>query len=171
MDTIWDATNNGTVPVVTDLSSCTHTLQHMRPALSEANKSRFDKIRIIDSIDFLHDTVIPVCKIQKRMDKIVLHPVCSLESMGIEDKFRRMAEYFAREVVIPEHSGCCGMAGDRGFIYPELTHAATLPEAEEVKCDTYQGYYSSAKTCEMAMSEAVGKDYESILYLADACIL
>jgi D-lactate dehydrogenase len=28
-------------------------------------------------------------------------------------------------------------------------------------------YYSSAKTCEMAMSEAVKKNYESILYLVD----
>jgi D-lactate dehydrogenase len=62
------------------------------------------------------------------------------------------------------------MAGDRGFLYPEFTASATAPEAMEVKKGTYEGYYSSGKTCEIAMSEAVGKNYESVLYLADECI-
>jgi len=59
------------------------------------------------------------------------------------------------------------MAGDRGFLFPELTKSATNAEASEVQCKTYNGYYSSSKPCEMAMSEAVGKNYESILYLVD----
>jgi D-lactate dehydrogenase len=29
----------------------------------------------------------------------------------------------------------------------------------------YDGYYSSGKTCEMAMSEATGVNYQSLLYL------
>jgi D-lactate dehydrogenase len=36
--------------------------------------------------------------------------------------------------------------------------------------NSYEGYYSSGKTCEISMSDAVGKNYESILYLADECI-
>ena len=59
------------------------------------------------------------------------------------------------------------MAGDRGFLVPELTSSATCYEAVEVKSRPYEGYYSSTRTCEMAMSEAVGRDYESILYLVD----
>jgi D-lactate dehydrogenase len=59
------------------------------------------------------------------------------------------------------------MAGDRGFLVPELTASATKPEADEVRARQFDGYYSSTKTCEMAMSEAVGKNYESILYLVD----
>ncbi|MNY38208.1 hypothetical protein D3C86_1728180 [compost metagenome] len=62
------------------------------------------------------------------------------------------------------------MAGDRGFLFPELTAAATAPEAAEVKRKEYDGYYSTAKTCEMAMSDAVSKNYESILYLVDECL-
>jgi D-lactate dehydrogenase len=59
------------------------------------------------------------------------------------------------------------MAGDRGFYFPELTESATKPEADEVKQKDYDGYYSSSTTCEMALSEAVGKEYESILKLLD----
>jgi D-lactate dehydrogenase len=59
------------------------------------------------------------------------------------------------------------MAGDRGFLIPELTASATHLEAAEVQQRDYDGYYSSTKTCEMAISEAVKKNYESILYLVD----
>ncbi|MDX5481560.1 MAG: hypothetical protein LPK07_07735, partial [Hymenobacteraceae bacterium] len=87
-----------------------------------------------------------------------------------EGKFVGIAKQLAQEVTVPMHAGCCGMAGDRGFLVPELTQSATAPEAQEVKQQQYDGYYSSARTCEMAMSEAVGHNYESILYLLDTCI-
>jgi D-lactate dehydrogenase len=68
------------------------------------------------------------------------------------------------------HAGCCGMAGDRGFLFPELTGAATRPEASEINQNPYEGYYSTSRTCEIAMSDAVGKNYHSILYLVDECV-
>jgi D-lactate dehydrogenase len=36
-----------------------------------------------------------------------------------------------------------------------------------VKQVKYDGYYSTSKTCEIALSEAVGVKYESILTLLD----
>jgi D-lactate dehydrogenase len=62
------------------------------------------------------------------------------------------------------------MEGDRGFLFPELTASATHHEAAEVKLRKYEGYYSSTKTCEMAMTEAVNERYESILYLVDEAL-
>jgi D-lactate dehydrogenase len=59
------------------------------------------------------------------------------------------------------------MAGDRGFLFPELTASATKPEALEVQRKKYDGYYSSTKTCEIALSEAVKENYQSILYLVE----
>ena len=90
--------------------------------------------------------------------------------MKTEAKFVRVAKYFAKEVTVPNYAGCCGMAGDRGFLFPELTSSATKPEATEVHGLTYDGYYSTTKTCEMALSEAVGQNYQSLLYLADEVI-
>ena len=77
---------------------------------------------------------------------IVLHPVCSLQKMGTQNKFIKIAQNFATKVTIPAHAGCCGMAGDRGFLIPELTASATKDEATEVKQNQYEGYYSSTKT-------------------------
>ncbi len=62
------------------------------------------------------------------------------------------------------------MAGDRGFLFPELTAAATRPEANEIMNQQCDAYYSSTKTCEMAMSDAIKKNYESVLYLVDEAI-
>ncbi len=167
---LWTWTSGGQLPVVLDVSSCTYTLQQCRPVLSEENKVYFDQLNIIDSIDYLHDLVLPALITVQKKDKIVLHPVCTLKKMGLENKLFQVAERFAHQVDVPLTAGCCGMAGDRGFLFPELTAAATAAEAREVKKEVYEGYYSSAKTCEMAMSDAVGKNYESILYLADECL-
>jgi len=167
---LWEWSGNGKSPIVLDITSCTYTLQECRPSLNDENKKKFDALTIIDSVDYILDYVLPHANILRKKEKIVLHPVCSLQKMGLEGKFVKIANQLAKEVALPLHSGCCGMAGDRGFLFPELTASATLPEANEVKKEHYDGYYSSGKTCEIAMSEAVGKNYESIVYMLDECM-
>ena len=167
---LWTETLEGKWPVVMDVSSCTYTLKNLRGMLEDKNKAKYDKMRFLDSVDFLHDTVMPSAGIKNRSGRIVLHPVCSLEKMKTTAKLEVVARHYATEVVVPKNAGCCGMAGDRGFLFPELTASATRSEAIEVDKQDYQGYYSSTKTCEMAMSAATGAAYESILYLVDECI-
>ncbi|SIO02901.1 FAD-binding and (Fe-S)-binding domain-containing protein [Chitinophaga niabensis] len=166
---LWEWTNHGAYPVVLDVSSCSQTIQHSRGVLTQENRERYDKMMIIDSIDYLHDHVLQSSTTIHKKDNVVLHPVCTLQKMKLTGKLVNIAKHYANNVDVPVTAGCCGMAGDRGFLFPELTAAATAPEANEVKKHHYEGYYSTAKTCEMALSDAVGKNYESILYLADEC--
>lgn len=170
VETLWRASQNGVLPVVTDVSSCAYTMMGIRNAISEENKIRYDALRIMDTVDYLHDIVMPACPKVEKKNSIVLHPVCSLEKMRTQSKFVAVAKYFADQVTVPLNAGCCGMAGDRGFLFPELTASATKHEAMEVRINTYDGYYSSTRTCEMAMSEAVNANYESILYLVDEAV-
>lgn len=167
---LWQWTEGGKYPVVLDITSCTFTLHHCRPVLSDMNRERFDQLIILDSIDFLLDYVLPNASISRKKGEIVLHPVCSIQKMGLEGKLMALAHTLAEKVEVPLSAGCCGMAGDRGFWYPELTQAATAPEANEVRQKQYDGYYSTAKTCEMNMSDAVGHNYESMVYLLDECM-
>jgi D-lactate dehydrogenase len=160
----------GSLPIVIDVSSCAYTLHQLRPALTEDNKQKFDKLVILDSVDFLYEMVLPVAIVKQKKSNIVLHPVCSLEKMKTGNKLITVAKYFANDVTVPKNTGCCGMAGDRGFLFPELTAAATNAEAMEVSTKKYDAYYSTTKTCEMAMTEAVKENYESILYLVDEAI-
>ncbi|HEY0652583.1 MAG TPA: FAD-binding and (Fe-S)-binding domain-containing protein [Chryseosolibacter sp.] len=167
IENLWRSSGEGKLPVVIDVSSCAYTLHQLRPQLSEENKLKFDRLKILDTVEFLHDMVLSRLNAQPVEKNIVLHPVCSLQKMKTEEKFITIAKRLSTQVTVPKHAGCCGMAGDRGFLFPELTTSATAPEANEVKQHTYDGYYSTTKTCEMAMSEAVNENYQSILYLAD----
>jgi D-lactate dehydrogenase len=168
VEKLWRASDEGEIPVVSDTTSCTQTLTSSRDYLTEENRARFDKIRILDIIDFAAETALPRLKISGRKKKIVFHPVCSAHKMGMLPKLRSVGETCAAEAFIPVFAGCCGMAGDRGLFYPQLTAAALGAEVSEVAGEApYDGYYSTSTTCQIALSEAVGERYESILKLLD----
>jgi D-lactate dehydrogenase len=167
IDTLWQWSNQGALPVVLDITSCTHSLQTCRPHLSPENQQRFDKLQIIDSLQFATDILLPRLTITKKKDKAVFHPVCSLYKMNLNKNLVQLAAHTVENPVIPSTAGCCGMAGDRGFYYPGLTASATRAEAAEVNDTQIGDCYSTAKTCEMALADSTGKNYRSVLYLLD----
>jgi D-lactate dehydrogenase len=167
IEKLYMNSQEGKIAIVMDVTSCTQTLKTCRTVLDDENKMRFDKMTFIDVIDFAADMLLPRLTITKPKDKIIFHPVCSVHKMGSFHKLHIIGKACAKIAEVPTFAGCCGMGGDKGFYYPQLTLAATRMEANEVKQKEYDGYYSSSKTCEMALSEAVGKNYESILKLLD----
>jgi D-lactate dehydrogenase len=164
---LWEWTRQGSIPVVIDISSCSHSLHTCRSYLTDSNKARFDGMKIMDSLEFAVDVLLPRLSVRRVPGKAVFHPVCSLHKMGIYKKLEELGVLTAEEAVIPFAAGCCGMAGDRGFYYPGLTAAACAAEGAEAAASAATGYYSTGKTCEMALSEATGVSYRSILYLID----
>jgi D-lactate dehydrogenase len=169
IDLLWQRTKQGKLPILMDVTSCTYSLQHAEPYLSEENKQRYQQMQFVDSIDFAADYLLPKLKAKNQKSKIVFHPVCTTHKMNNMHKLKKIGEHCSHEAVVPFNSGCCGMAGDRGFYYPSLTSAATKNEATEVNSSNYDGYYSSGKTCEMSLYDATGKNYQSIFYLLDEC--
>jgi D-lactate dehydrogenase len=164
---LWEWTNGGSIPVVIDISSCSQSLHTCRPYLTPENQVLFDSLKILDSLEFAVDILLPRLSVKKMSGKAVFHPVCSLHKMGTYKKLEELAARTVESPVIPFTSGCCGMAGDRGFYYPGLTAAACREEGAEAAAQAATGYYSTGKTCEMALSEASGASYRSILYLLD----
>ena len=169
VELLWQKTKQGKIPVLIDVSSCTYSLQNAGSYLNDENKERFKQLNFIDSIDFAADYLLPKLKANNKKSKVVFHPVCTTHKMNNAGKLKKIGEYCADNAVLPFFSGCCGMAGDRGFYYPSLTKAATKLEASEVGGESYEGYYSSGKTCEMALYDAIGKNYQSVFYLLDEC--
>jgi D-lactate dehydrogenase len=162
---LWKFSNEGALSIILDVTSCTQTVKTYGPYLTKENKAYYDKMNFIDVIDFTADHIIPRVQISKPKDRIVFHPVCSVTKMGSLSKLQSIGKACAIQADFPVFAGCCGMAGDRGFYYPQLTQAATNKEVTEVNQTSYDGYYSSSRTCEMALSESSGKNYESILKL------
>jgi D-lactate dehydrogenase len=154
-------------PVVLDTSPCAHGLKGARPYLSPENQARFDRLRILDPVQFAHDYLLPRLTIKRRMGTVALHPVCSLIKMDLTPQLEAIAAACADEVLVPRDAGCCGFAGDRGFLVPELTASATRREAEQVLARDCDGHYSSSRTCEIGVTRATGRNYRSFLHLLE----
>lgn len=161
----WLESRGGKIPILVDSSSCAQNLKTCRDALSEENKAKYDKMTILDSVEFLHDFALPKLKLVKIDKKAALHKTCSLMKMKLDDKFVNIASACAREVYVPIENECCGYAGDRGALYPELTESASAREAREIKISGAELHYSSNIPCETAMTIASGKKYKHIAYL------
>jgi D-lactate dehydrogenase len=164
---MWAWSDDGRLPIVVDTSPCTYGLLHSREALSIENRARFDQLRIVDSVAFAHDEVLPRLQISRKAASVALHPVCSLVKMGLTGKLQGIARACSESVCVPTEAGCCGFAGDRGFLVPELTASATAREAAELRSGVHDGFYSSSRTCEIGMARATGKPYRSIWFLLD----
>jgi D-lactate dehydrogenase len=168
IERFWQWSGEGRLPVVMDTSPCTHGMKTCRPYLTPDNQARFDRLRILDSVEFAHDALLPRLTVKHKLGSVVLHPVCSLTKMNLTPKLEAIAQACASEVVIPRDAGCCGFAGDRGFLFPELTASATRREAEEVNARQFDGYFSSSRTCEVGVTRATGNIYRSYLYMLEA---
>jgi D-lactate dehydrogenase len=162
---LWIESNHGEKPIIFDSTSCFQTIMKSQNSLSENNSQKWEKMYFVDSTEFIADTIIDKLKITKKSEKVVLHPTCSSVKLSIDNKLKLIAEKCSDVVVIPQNIGCCGMAGDRGMIYPELSKSATLDEMEELSGLEANGYYSSNITCEIGMSVSTGKKYRSIAYM------
>ena len=162
---LWS--NRGELPIVIDTSPCTYGLRTAREHLSQENQAKFDKLTILDSIDFVHDYLLPRLACFSKVHSVALHPVCSAIKMGSTPKLIRISEACSDTVLVPRDAGCCAFAGDRGFLFPELTAAATNIEAAQATETEHDGYYSSSRTCEIGMTRATGKIYQSYLHLLE----
>ena len=165
IDMFWNETGGGKLPVIFDSSSCVQTAKTCRNDLNDDLKQKYDDLTILDISEYLADYVLSRVHIKKKLNQVVLHQTCSSVRLNIENKIEQIAKTCACEVVILESQRCCGMAGDRGLLFPELTESATSGEAAEISLTVADGYYSSNLPCETAMSSATGKQYLSVAYL------
>jgi D-lactate dehydrogenase len=167
LEKFWAWSEEGRLPVVIDASSCAYTLRSCGEALQGQDHDRWEKMKILDPIEYFHDDLLPALPVKKLNRSVVLHPNCASRKLELEAKLESIAKACAERVTIPLALKCCGFAGDRGLLFPELTASATHTEAQEVLSDVYDGYYSSNLTCEMGMEMATGKPYQSIALLME----
>ena len=162
---LWHWTAQGRLPVVMDASSCAYTLRTCAAALEPGDLRRWQNLLILDPIEFAHDVLLPRLDFQPLPEAVILHPNCASRKLNLQAKLLAVARRCAASAVIPDNLDCCGFAGDRGLLFPELTASATAAEAAEIAARAYDGYYSSNLTCEMGLAAATGKPYRSIYYL------
>jgi D-lactate dehydrogenase len=167
LEALRRATLGGELTVVTDASPCAGTLQDLAAEGARAGRA----LRVLDFPAFWAREVLPGLSAPRRVPGLaVLHPTCTLvKHDGVSDLLA-VARAHAEEATVPPSAECCGFAGDRGFLVPELTQSATRVEAAEIRTclegrSARSAVYSTCRTCEIGMSRAVGQPVRSIAHL------
>lgn len=163
VEALWVATDGGRLPVVCDAASCTEGLDRVVRATAASERG----LRVEDAVAFIAREALPRLTTRQRLGTLVVHPTCSSTQLGLDAAVDAIATAVADEVVIPTDWGCCGFAGDRGMLHPELTAAATAAEAAEVATIDADAWVSLNRTCELGLSRATGREYAHLLQLLE----
>ena len=146
----------GSLPVVSDASSCTEGFEKLLAGR-----------RVEDAVAFTAREILPRLAVSRSVGVLAVHPTCSSRQLGIDDALLVIARAVADEARVPDDWRCCAFAGDRGMLHPELTASATGPEAVEVREWGADAHASCNRTCEIGMTRAVGRPYTHVLELLE----
>ena len=166
-DAMWRWSDGGALPIVVDAASCTLGLREdVATQLEGERKEQYESLKIIDSIAWCRD-LLPNLAISRTLRRVAVHPTCSTTHLGLAGALKQIAGSLADEVEVPVGTTCCGTAGDRGLLHPELVVSATR-EVRLVLIDRpCDAYLSANRTCEMGLRHATGRPYESFIFLLE----
>jgi D-lactate dehydrogenase len=161
-------TDAGELPLVLDATSCTHgLLSEVGAQLDDATRERFEGVEVIDSIAWVHDSLLGALSVGQKTDSVTVHPPCAAIHLGLQDKLQAIAQSLAEEVILPAATTCCGTAGDRGLLHPELPASALRAVAEELEERAPGACLCSNRTCEIGLEQVTGRPYGSFILLLE----
>jgi len=168
VERLWDWSAEGALPIVIDAASCTNGVLDPGPGvLGEKNAERLGRLEILDSVSWAHDRLLPWLEVAETVGSATVHPTCATRQMGLARRLQTLAGTLADDVYVAPSATCCGFAGDRGISHPELTEAATAPQATELAGRHFDAHLSSNRTCEIGLQRANGAPYESVVTLLE----
>lgn len=153
-----DDGRGGYYPVIMDASTCTVRMQ----------KHLAGRLQLVDFHEFAHDALLPRLMLTRKAEPIALHINCSVRRTASDAKLRGLVAACAEQVVEPEGVGCCGFAGDRGFVVPELNVHALRKVHDALPSSCCEGV-STNRTCEIGLTAETGRSYRSVAYLLEEC--
>lgn len=159
--------DGGKLPIVVDAASCTLALsQDIASILDAETKAKYERLTIIDSIAWCRD-LLPTLTIRRKLGRIAVHPTCSITHLELAKTLKQIAAHLADDVEVPIGTTCCGTAGDRGLLHPELVVSSTREVKAVLDAHPADAYVSANRTCEMGLRHATGRPYESFVFLLE----
>lgn len=151
-----EASENGRYPVLCDQSPCLHRMRDHIKSLKLYEPAEFIATYLAPNLDF-HPTDEPVA----------VHVTCSTRRMGLADTIIGLASQCSRNVLVPAEVGCCGFAGDKGFMIPSLNAWGLRKLKPQIVRNNIKRGFSNSRTCEIGLTTNAGIPYKSIAYLVN----
>jgi len=150
-------TEGGRLPVVIDASSCAYGLVYDVDT----------DVEVLDAIAWAHDRLLPALSVKQRVGTVAVHPSCSAGHLGLQPKLEALLAELAADVFVPIGTTCCGMAGDRGLMHPELPRSALRDAVADLEGRDLDACVCSNRTCEIGLQEVTGRPYASFVFLLE----
>lgn len=155
-EALFVASNGGEYPILCDQSPC---LLRM--------KEKMTRLRLFEPIELIETFLVERLDFTPIDEPIAIHATCSTRKMGLLPLLTRLAGRCSTDVLLPEEIGCCGFAGDKGFVMPEVNAFALRKLEPQLKRRAVVAGYSTSRTCEIGLTTNGGVPYSSIVYLVD----
>jgi D-lactate dehydrogenase len=155
---LYEASAQGKYPVLCDQSPCLYRMRHC-----------IKTMKLYEPVEFICTFLTGRLEFVRTNTPIAVHITCSMRKMGLAGQAIELAERCSSKVLIPEETGCCGFAGDKGFTHPEVNAYALRKLRPQIEKAGIVGGYSNSRTCEIGLTTNSGIHYRSIVYLVDEC--
>ncbi len=152
------ASENGKYPVLCDQSPCLHRM-----------RDHISSMKLYEPAEFISTFLAPHLEFTPTDEPVAVHVTCSTRRMGLGSTIIDLARRCSTNVTVPAEVGCCGFAGDKGFMVPELNKWALRKLRPAIDKSGAKAGYSNSRTCEIGLTHNSGISYQSIAYLVDAC--
>jgi D-lactate dehydrogenase len=169
IDKLWGWTDGGRLPAVVDASSCVlalRTLDRSVP-LGPTHRERWRRLRVVDAVEQVHDELLPALAPRRLPLTVGVHATCAARKLGLEPKLLAVASACAARAHAPLALACCGAAGDRALVVPELGQAALRDEASELRAAGCSGVVAGNPACELGLRQGTGLPAASFLALVE----
>lgn len=145
----------GSVPVVTDASTCA---KHLREFPGTAP--------VLDSAEFLLTHILPRLTVTQALPVVAVHHNCSAQRLKEQPATEAIARACATEIAVLSSVTCCGYAGDKGLFIPELNEHATRFARQDIPARCTLGV-STVSTCASGLSEQAGIPFVGLASLLE----
>jgi D-lactate dehydrogenase len=153
---LWEASDHGRYPIVCDQSPCLHRMRKVMP-----------RLQLYEPVEFTLRFLAPHLRFHQLHRSVAVHITCSMREMGLAPQVVELAKQCASDVLVPEGVGCCGFAGDRGFLHPEMNRYALRKLRPQIVSHHVERGYSNSRTCEIGLQTHSGVPYMGIAYLVN----
>lgn len=171
------ASSDGAIPIVCDHSAC--SLELFKSLNEYAATHNQPILSIFDMPAFVDSVLTPYLNFNKTTQKIALYAPCSTrnnvlknQTTNWEQALVSLAQKCGAEIIMDSHVKCCGFAGNKGFLTPELNASALenfgINNGQNLFTEIRKGF-SSSSTCEIGLSQKSGFSWQHIIYFVDSC--
>ena len=150
------ASENGRYPVLCDQSPCLHRM-----------RDHIKSMKLYEPAEFITEYLVPYLEFHPTDRPVAVHVTCSTRLMGLDATIIGLARKCSTNVIVPTEVGCCGFAGDKGFMMPKLNEWGLRKLRPQIEASGAKQGYSNSRTCEIGLTTNSGIPYKSIAYLVN----